>query len=183
MLLSGFLDRYPRLRMLVFESNATWLPSMLDHCDRLFTLYRNEREVPADRPPSQVFAEQCGISFESDETTMFRLWRQFEDLGIWASDCYHHDGADAWSAIRRLRDAGVPEDVQAKLLGGNARRFYGIEGKVFVTEEPPPIERPPWFPQGGEFEEWVELVSRPRRNIEALRARGWDRTIIDATVT
>src|SRR5438094_5861848 len=41
-LLSGMLDLYPKLRMAVFESNATWLPSLLEHWDRLFKLYRNE---------------------------------------------------------------------------------------------------------------------------------------------
>ena len=38
-LLSGLLDRYPKLKMAVFESNAEWLPYMLKTCDRLFKLY------------------------------------------------------------------------------------------------------------------------------------------------
>jgi pimeloyl-ACP methyl ester carboxylesterase len=29
-LLSGLLDRYPRLKMAIFESNASWLPELLD---------------------------------------------------------------------------------------------------------------------------------------------------------
>src|SRR2546426_8319795 len=46
-----------------------------------------------------------------------------------------------------------PEAVQAKLLGANARRMYGIEATLCVTEEPPPLERPPWFPGGEERSE------------------------------
>jgi len=168
-LLSGFLDRYPRLRMLIFESNSQWLPYLLATCDLLFKLYANEREVTATRLPSEAFYEQCAISFESDESPTFRQWRAFEDIGIWASDVYHHDGADAWSAIRELRDAGVPEAVQEKLMGGNARRLYGIEGKVSVTDEPGPIPRPNWFPQGAAFDEWCELVAYPRENADRLR--------------
>ena len=168
-LLSGFLDRYPKLKMLVFESNSQWLPYMLDSFDRLFKLYRKERAIPAKRLPSEAFYEQCAISFESDEVQTLRQWREFENIGIWASDAYHHDGADAWSAIREMNEIGTPEDVQAKLMGENARRIYGIEGKVFVSEEAPPIERPDWFPQGPEFEEWARLVVDPRKNAEKLK--------------
>ena len=101
-------------------------------------------------------------------------WDRFDTVGIWASDCYHHDGADAWSAIRAMQEVGVPEAVQEKLMGANARRLYGIEGKVFVTDEPGPIPRPNWFPQGPEFDEWCKLVAHPRENREQLKELGFD---------
>ncbi len=107
-LLSGFLDRYPNLKMAVFESNSQWLPYFLATCDRLFDLYANERTVPATRRPSEAFYEQCVISFESDEEPTLAQWDQYTDIGIWSSDCYHHDGADAWSALRVLDRAGAP---------------------------------------------------------------------------
>ena len=161
-LLSGMLDLYPKLRMAIFESNSTWLPQLLEHWDRLFKLYANERLLKTDRLPSEVFYAQCFIAFESDETPTFRQWDRFEDVGVWSSDAYHHDGADSWSAIREMRQAGVPEAVQAKLLGANARRMYGIEGTLCVTEEPPPLERPAWFPGGEELERWAEVEADPR---------------------
>jgi hypothetical protein len=57
-------------------------------------------------------------------------------------------------------------------MGGNARRIYGIEARRFVTDEPGPIERPAWFPQGSELEEWAALVAFPRENAEVLAERG-----------
>jgi hypothetical protein len=167
-LVTGFLDRYPRLKMAVFESNAEWLAYTLDTCDRYFDLYANERPAHAKRRPSEAFHEQCVVSFESDEIGVFRQWPQYENIGIWASDAYHHDGADSWSAIRNMEAAGVPAAAQAKLLGENARRIYGIEPKLFVTEEPPPIDRPDWFPQGPELDEWAEMVAHPRQYAEEL---------------
>lgn len=161
-LLSGFLEMYPKLRMAIFESNASWLPELLDHCDRLFKLYANERLIRSERLPSEAFSEQCFIAFESDEEPVFRQWDSFENVGLWSSDAYHHDGADSWSAIRAMEKAGTPKDVQAKLLGGNARRMYGIEGKLFVTEEAEAIERPAWFPKGEELERWAEIEADPR---------------------
>src|SRR6185436_6320670 len=47
-LLSGMLDLYPKLTMAIFESNSTWLPQLLDHWDRLFKLYANERNLKTD---------------------------------------------------------------------------------------------------------------------------------------
>jgi uncharacterized protein len=87
-LLSGFLDLYPRLKMAIFESNASWLPELLDHCDVMFKLYKNERNFPARRIPSEAFYQQCMISFESDEAAVYREWERFEKIGIWASDVY-----------------------------------------------------------------------------------------------
>ena len=162
-LLSGFLDRYPRLRMAILESNSSWLPGVLAHCDRLFDLYRRERRTPARRKPSEAFREQCFIAFESDEAPSFRQWRFFSELGIWSSDAYHADGADVWSAMREMRECGVPEGVQAKLLGANARRLYRLEGRTFVDQEAEPLRRPAWFPQGDELERFVELSKDPRR--------------------
>ncbi len=167
-LLTGFLDRYPKLKMAVFESNAEWLAYTLETCDRLFRLYAKERPPWAKRLPSEAFYDQCVISFESDEMGVFYQWRQYQNIGIWASDAYHHDGADSWSAIANMTKAGVPPEVQEQLLGGNARRMYGIEPKLFVTEEPPPIERPAWFPQGPELDEWAEIVAHPREHAEEL---------------
>jgi len=171
-LLGGFLDRYPRLKMAVFESNATWLPYLLETCDRLWRLYANERRVASDRLPSEAFAEQCVISFESDEEPAMVQWDRFDTVGIWASDCYHHDGADAWSAIRAMRRLGVPDETQERLMGGNARRMYNIEPRLFVTEEPGPLPRPEWFPQGQELAEWAALVASPRENMAVLAERG-----------
>ncbi len=168
-LLSGFLDRYPNLKMAVLESNSSWLRSVVAHCDRLFKLYAKERTAPAKRLPSEAFAEQCVIAFESDEVPTFRQWRFYEDLGIWSSDAYHTDGADAWSAMREMIAAGVPEDVQAKLLGGNARRAYRIEPHTFVDTEAPPIDRPEWFPQGESLARFAELSKDPRRTGNELQ--------------
>ena len=169
-LLSGFLDRYPKLKMAIFESNATWLPQLLERCDRLFKLYRNERRYPAKRLPSEAFHDQCIISFEGDEDAVFRRWDVYENVGVWASDSYHHDGADSWDAIRRMDKVGVPQEVQAKLMGANAAKAYGIEPKLFVTDEPEEIPRPDWFPkEDAAFEQWWDEQAHPRKYAGAQR--------------
>ena len=164
LLLSGFLERYPRLKMAIFEANATWLPMILEACDRAYHLYGSQR-LPAVRElPSEQFRKRCLISFESDEEWVYRRWPYFEDIALWSSDTYHHDGADAWVAIDLMRKYEVPEAVQAKLLGGNALKFYGLEdrAKVYTTEEPASIPRPEWFPGAEDIEREYAHAGEPR---------------------
>jgi predicted TIM-barrel fold metal-dependent hydrolase len=145
-LLSGFLERYPRLKMAIMESNAAWLPMLLQACDDGFHLYKNQRKPQVSRLPSEIFNERCFIAFEGDEKPVYKQYAVYQDIGIWSSDVYHHDGADAWTAIRYMETAGVPEEVQAKLMGSNARRMYGIKPKQFTTTEPEGYPRPDWYP-------------------------------------
>ena len=146
-LLSGFLEKYPGItRMAIMESNAGWIPHVLDECDKLFKLYRNERAVRATRLPSEIFFERFLVAFESDETPVFKQHKFFRDVGLWSSDAYHHDGADAWSAMKEMDEVGVPVETQARLMGQNAARVYGIQLKTFVSEEPAEYTRPDWFP-------------------------------------
>ena len=73
-LMSGFFDRHPQLRAAVFEASSTWLSFLLDECDKFYTLYRNERELPPlKRLPSETFFEHCVTGFEGDEAPPSRL--------------------------------------------------------------------------------------------------------------
>ena len=173
-LLSGFLDRYDRLKMAVFESNAEWLPYILETCDRLYKLYASERDVAGDRLPSQAFAEQCVISFESDEVGVFEQWGDFENVGIWASDAYHHDGADVWSAMRNMTEAGVPEAVQAKLLGANGAAGTASSPRCSSPMKPARSSDPTGSRGGPELAEWADIVAHPRENADELAAMGLD---------
>ena len=160
-LLSGFFERHPKVTMAIMESNASWLPMLLDSCDKSFHLYKNERTSQVTRLPSESFMERCFIAFEGDEEPVYRQYSFFQDIGIWSSDVYHHDGSDAWSAIARMEKLEVPENVQAKILGGNAYRMYGIEPKLFVTDEPESYSRPEWYPKTEEIEqEFAGLMAR-----------------------
>ena len=64
------------------------------------------------------------------------LWK----LGLWSSDMPHHDASDAWEAMDNMTRWGVPQVAQEKMLGGNARRLYGIEPGLFVTGAPEEYE-------------------------------------------
>lgn len=147
-LMSGFFDRHPKIRAAVFEASSTWLSFLLDECDKMYKLYRNERQLPPlKRLPSETFFAHCVTGFEGDEAPPSRLPEFYENILAWSSDVYHHDGDDAWRAIETMRKCELPESYQTKFLGENARKLYHIEPPTkFIRERVTEIERPEWWP-------------------------------------
>jgi len=134
-LMTGWLEKFPRLKCAVLESNATWLPLVLGRSRNFLDLYAFQRGP--ERPiadPVETFYRRCFIAFESDEAPVYRMWDLYENVGIWSSDYPHHDAEDVWEALEAMTKLGVPEAVQKKLLGDNARRLYGIEPVLVVKE-------------------------------------------------
>ena len=132
--MTGWFEKFPALKAAVLESNASWLPLILSRARNFSNLYAFQRDNRPIRDPALVFRERCFIGFESDETLVYRLWDEFEDIAIWSSDYPHHDAEDAWDGLRHMNEFDVPGAVQQKLLGGNARRLYGIEPLLAVKE-------------------------------------------------
>ena len=133
-LMTGWLEKFPRLKAAVLESNASWLPLVLSRASNFSNLYAFQRDNRPIRDPREAFHERCFIGFESDETLVYRLWDEFEDIAIWSSDYPHHDAEDAWDGLSHMKEFDVPVAAQQKLLGGNARRLYGIEPLMAVKE-------------------------------------------------
>src|SRR2546430_2381432 len=82
------------------------------------------------------FYRHCFIAFEGDEMITLRLWDLYENIALWSSDMPHLDASDVWEAIDNMNKWKVPQNVQEKMLGGNARRLYGIEPELVVTKAP-----------------------------------------------
>ena len=157
-LMSGFFDRFPKLKAAVFEASSTWLSFLLDECDKFYKLYRNERQLPPlTRLPSETFFEHCVTGFEGDEAPPSRLPEFYGSILAWSSDVYHHDGDDAWRAIETMQGCDLPESFQSGFLGENARRLYNVETpKTFIRERVTEIERPEWWPTESEIEKALE---------------------------
>src|SRR5207244_12805212 len=96
---TGWLEKFPRLKAAVLESNASWLPLILSRSSNfsnLFAFQRDNRLIP---DPAEVFNERCFICFESDETLVYRLRDGFQDVAICTSDFPQHAAEDAWAAL------------------------------------------------------------------------------------
>src|SRR5207248_1225785 len=98
-LMTGWLDKFPKLKAAVLESNASWLPLVLGKSKNFLDLFAFQRGNRPIKDPYESFHERCFIGFESDEVMVYRLWDLFKDVAIWSSDYPHHDAEDAWEAL------------------------------------------------------------------------------------
>lgn len=122
----GTLERFPDLRVGVLESGMGWVGSFLDRADAVYETISG-RGVPISAPPSELFARQCFISGDPDETAAPLI---MDHVGaqcfMWATDYPHPDHPGTWvDALSRLVEP-LGDDTRAAFLGDNVRRIYGL---------------------------------------------------------
>jgi predicted TIM-barrel fold metal-dependent hydrolase len=126
MLASGVFEKHPRLRCTVLESGATWIAAWLDRMDHKFEVMRSI--TPTSMKPSEYFFRQCLVSADPDETVIAPIIEAVgADYFVWASDYPHIDASFGVVGEIRSRLTSLSEEDQAKVLGLNAQRFYGLE--------------------------------------------------------
>jgi predicted TIM-barrel fold metal-dependent hydrolase len=136
-LMTGWLQKFPRLKVAVLESNCSWLPLLLEKAETYLDLYKyTQKSSGAIEDPKEIFYRRCFIAFESDEDVALRLWDLYENIAVWSSDMPHLDSATGWEAIDNMNRWKVPPAAQEKMLGKNACRLYGIEPQLFVRQAP-----------------------------------------------
>lgn len=122
----GTLDRVPELRLGILESGMGWLGPFLDRCDAVFETVSG-RALPLRAKPSELFARQCFISGDPDETAAPLLFEHVgADLFMWATDYPHPDHPSTWVDGLTRQVATLRPETRAAYLGGNVRRIYKL---------------------------------------------------------
>ena len=121
--LGGICERHPTLQVAFLEGTGGWIVPMLERFDHQFGIFGS----PDQRtPPSELFARQCMISFDPDETALvFSAEHLGADKILWASD-YPHPDAMIPGVVKELEEAvkSMSQAAQALVMGTNAARFY-----------------------------------------------------------
>jgi predicted TIM-barrel fold metal-dependent hydrolase len=128
LVMSGTLERFPRLRVAFLESYGGWALMWVDRLNKYFVQSGYQDRGDLKTAPGEIFARQIYISFEPDERSLPLI---AETLGadniLWASD-YPHFDATFPGVVRELKETveRLPEAVQRKIIGENAARFYRL---------------------------------------------------------
>jgi len=127
MIFSGVFERYPNLKLVIVEFELAWAPHLLSTMD--YT-YRERHEEALYRfkdgmRPSDFFHRNVLLSFQEDDIGI----RLRDVIGVdnmmWGSDYPHSESTFPQS--RKILEqilAGVPEEEQAKIVGGNTGHLY-----------------------------------------------------------
>lgn len=121
----GLFDRFPRLKVAVVESGAGYASYLMDRLDEKYD--RFGALAPIKRRPSEYLRENFWFVMDPSERS---IDAQCDLLGeehfLWGSDYPHIDSHI--DAMDELRAALAPmSDARRNLvLGGNARKLFGI---------------------------------------------------------
>ncbi len=122
----GVFDRFPKLRVVVLESGAAWMPWLLMRMDEMQEVMGFTAE--SKRRPSEYFESQCWISVDpDDEFGPFVMEELGADKVLWAYDYPHSDGStEPVKNLRKMLQGFTPRERRL-VSGENAVRLYGLE--------------------------------------------------------
>jgi predicted TIM-barrel fold metal-dependent hydrolase len=135
--LSGMVERYPRIRWIYIEAGQSWVPFLMARLDQQYRMRSSEapllRRLPSEYIREMYFTTQpFEAQYESPE-----LGRAIFDLmdgarsWLFASDYPHHD-FDMPGAVW-----GIPylsKEEKRAVLGGNALRLFGLPAETPTRE-------------------------------------------------
>jgi uncharacterized protein len=125
---SGAFDRYPKLKLLLAESEIGWLPFMLQQWDYYYDRFRRDRPMPIKRRPSEIFAEHVYGTFLEDYvgTRFFPWWG--EKNCMWSNDYPHFNMTFPHSRqVVEHHLKGLPDDKRKRLTWDNAKQLFKLD--------------------------------------------------------
>ena len=124
---SGIFDRHPGLRIVFAEGGISWIPSALNHADRIHREFRPHLQPTLAHEPSHYWRTHCWATFMDDPCGLEQIDHIGVDRVLWASDYPHPEGTHHDTA-RVLADIGTRLGATAAdaITGGNARHVYGL---------------------------------------------------------
>jgi predicted TIM-barrel fold metal-dependent hydrolase len=163
-ILSGVLERYPRLKVVVAEVNMGWVPFWLQELDENYQRYahRTTGTQPNDLVklpllPSDYYQRQCFATFMDDTVGVYQVARWWHETAMWSTDYPHWNGIwpKGTDVLNRTLGPLTPEQ-RYDVVCGNAARLYN-------KPVPPPLPHSDRIPSK---EEWPARLQREHaRNV------------------
>jgi predicted TIM-barrel fold metal-dependent hydrolase len=125
-LLTGVLERFPTLKIVLVESGLYWVPGYLAGLDRKVESGRYQFPGLTEKP-SFYFRRNMAVTFLDDPLGLqMRHTLGVENI-LWSTDFPHP--ATTWPNSHEIVDrqfADVPADERELMVSGNSRRLYRL---------------------------------------------------------
>lgn len=147
LLAHGIFERFPKVRVAFLEGGSTWVPFFLDRLDRSYhpshlqVDLQNQLvggpkagEKASDYLRRQIRDGRFYVGFDVDDAGLgFAVQKAGRDGFIFGSD-YPHEVFNAEKCRHEIDELLARGDLtdadKAAVLGGNAKRLYGLGGEV-----------------------------------------------------
>jgi predicted TIM-barrel fold metal-dependent hydrolase len=144
LLAHGIFERFPKIRVAFLEGGSTWVPFFLDRLDRSYhpshlqvdldnQLVGGPKagEKASDYMRRQMRGGRMSVGFDVDDEGLgFAVEKAGREAFVFGSDFPHEvfNAEKCRHEIDQLLARGDLNDTdKAAVLGGNARRFYGLD--------------------------------------------------------
>jgi hypothetical protein len=121
----GVFDRHPKLKLILNEVRADWVPAVLQVFDERFAA----GDTPLKRTPSAYFRQHVYVSPSSPRQTEVAMRHEIGlDRFVFGRDYPHPEGT--WPNTAdwiRATFAGVPENEVRMILGENAIACFALD--------------------------------------------------------
>lgn len=127
-ILTGTLERHPKLKVIFVEPALGWLPWFFELLDS--RMNQHYKFPGVKRLPSETFIQQMGATFMDEPTGLAACYKAFgPDCLYWSTDFPHP--ATCWPNSQRqvksqFEKAGIPEADRRKIVYENAQRTFGL---------------------------------------------------------
>jgi uncharacterized protein len=132
---SGVLERHPKLKFVIVESECGWLAWVLQVMDQLQERRHLNMFALALRP-SEYFRRQGAVTIMDDAVALNNVRFTGTDCLVWANDYPHDEGLfpESRKAIAAVRASLTRKQAQ-DVLCGNAARIYGFDLAWLATTQ------------------------------------------------
>jgi predicted TIM-barrel fold metal-dependent hydrolase len=130
LLFAEFIDKFPKIKVLLVEANIGWIPTLLEQIDDMFLRYRfyTEQAENFRWMPSELFHRNIWATFMIDSVGMDLRYRMNLNHIMWSTD-YPHSGND-WPNSRVVIERlfrGLPSEEVKLFLHTNVKRLYNLD--------------------------------------------------------
>jgi predicted TIM-barrel fold metal-dependent hydrolase len=127
--LIGFtvMQRFPALKFVLAHGKASWMEEVLEKMEASCRVIPLLHKYPVRTDVEEMWEEgNVMLGFDADERFIHKMPHDFAEKVVWGSRYPQHDTMSAHEAIDRLADSKVPDDLVARMIGGNAAAQFGV---------------------------------------------------------
>ncbi|MDE2970150.1 MAG: amidohydrolase family protein [Chloroflexota bacterium] len=129
--IGGVLERFPNLKPVFMEVNASWLPWFLWRLDDKWETHAPDMDYELSKLPSEYFQEQGYCVVEPEEGPIkFAIDFMGADRLLFSTDYPHSDCIFPEAVNTFLAQEHIPDEAKRKILWDNASKLFGVEAPV-----------------------------------------------------
>ncbi len=134
MVASGLLDTFPRAKVAMIESGASWLAALAERMDEVNGAHHMFVRPKLSLRPSEIIQRQVSASFQYDRACIMSRSVTGVQALLWGADYPHHEGTfpNSRQVVAHLFDGiDISEREKDDILGGNAARLFRLPRPEF----------------------------------------------------